>query len=96
MVKRVRRLVNGTCEVARICGYDPHDDSRTPPHTPEMTRAFWQEWSTSKKLRPIFEESHAKSDMDVEYVVNRICSSKNIPGTSQTYVYSFSIFFIQS
>lgn len=75
MVKRVRRLVSGSCQVARIC--NPDSDSNAT-HTNSMTKALWHEWSTSKKLQSIFVNVADKADLDIEATAADICRAKNI------------------
>lgn len=78
MVKRVRRLVSGHTEVARICGRQRHHGNAEVVHTAQMTSALWHEWSTSKKLQDLF-VAHAKDPaMSVDEVTDKICGTKRI------------------
>lgn len=88
MVKRVRRAVSGQCEVVRICGGANHRGAEAAPveHTSAMTRALWNEWSTSKKLQPIFVQRAKDPLMDVDSTVALICEAKCITELPVVYV----------
>lgn len=78
MVKRVRRLVSGQTEVARICGDARRPGETCAEHTAHMTAAFWNEWSTSKKMQQLFVKYARDPDMPVDDVTAEICGTKKI------------------
>ncbi len=83
MVKRVRRALGGTSQLERICSSAGDD---TAPHTAEMTRHFWNEWSSSRKLQPLFTECAHSPNMDVAATVQRIVDLKKLSTNSQVCV----------
>lgn len=85
MVKRVRRLVTGNSEIARICG-GTRPNGAAQAHSRDMTKAFWDEWSTSKKLRLVFTDCGKDPNMDINATKDRICDAKSIGDDRATYV----------
>jgi len=71
MVKRVRRVVGGVSQVERICS--------AAEHTSAMTRKFWDEWRTSKRLNSVYKRHATSPDMDVDIVCDEITSLKRVP-----------------
>lgn len=86
-MKRVRRLVSGQTEVARICGDARRPDGAHVQHTAHMTSALWNEWSTSKKLQPLFTKYARDPDMPVDEVAAEICGTKKIAESLVVYVF---------
>lgn len=80
MVKRVRRALGGQTQIERICT-GPNALEITP-HTPSMTHAFWNEWSTSKKLQSLYEDVGKSPDMDVNLVLTQIQEVKQISNSA--------------
>lgn len=91
MVKRVRRLIRGDCEIARICGGDPSTQNEQL-HSTDMTKSFWREWSTSKQLREIFHASAKDAHMSTTDLTKQICQTKKVVD-DQT-MYALDAFFL--
>lgn len=90
MVKRVRRLLSGNCEIARICGETRESDrdsvATLQPHTPEMTALLLTEWRSSAKLTPLYRDIGTSADMQVDDAVTAICAVKHISPSAPWYV----------
>lgn len=69
MAKKVRRIAGGTGQLERICSSE---------YNPAMTKRFWDEWRTSRKLARTFKAYAKKSDFDVDAVADEICASKRV------------------
>lgn len=85
MVKRVRRLVSGQCEIARICG-ESRDNSSTEgalkQHSTDMSAKLLTEWQQSSKLTELYSKFCSPPGMEMDEAVAAICKGKNIPTDS--------------
>lgn len=85
MVKRVRRLVSGQCEIARICG-ESRDNSTSEgalkQHSTDMSAKFLTEWQRSSKLTDLYDKFSSPPGMETDEAIAAICKGKNIPSDS--------------